>query len=81
MTRCYNPKAINWEYYGGRGIKVHPSWRQSFQAFIADVGRAPSDRHTIDRVETDGNYEPGNVRWATAKEQRGNQRPKKDRKQ
>jgi len=71
-ARCTNPKNENYPRYGGRGIRVVPEWADSFARFIADVGRRPSDAHSIDRINNDGNYEPGNVRWATSTEQARN---------
>jgi hypothetical protein len=72
-ARCLNPKAHAYERYGGRGITVCESWRISFERFVLDVGPRPSLRHTIDRFpDNDGNYEPGNVRWATREEQSDN---------
>lgn len=70
-ARCNNPNAEKYPLYGGRGIAVDPRW-DDFEVFLADVGRRPSPRHSIDRIDNDGNYEPGNVRWATPKEQARN---------
>lgn len=64
--------AKNSERYIGRGITVCQRWLDSFEAFLQDVGRAPSADHSIDRQDNDGDYEPGNVRWATATEQNRN---------
>jgi hypothetical protein len=70
--RCLNPKATNYHRYGGRGITVSPEWLNDFAAFYAYVGPRPSPDHSIDRIDNDGNYEPGNVRWATYLEQNDN---------
>lgn len=75
LDRCTNSKSRCWRNYGGRGIVVCQRWRQSFEAFLQDVGRRPSPVHSIDRFpNNNGNYEPGNVRWATGREQRLNKR-------
>lgn len=74
LSRCQNPKHTSWENYGGRGITVCERW-QSYESFLADMGRKPSPSHTIDRKEVDGHYEPSNCRWATKKEQIANRRP------
>lgn len=59
-------------YYLDRGITMHQAWYDSFEQFLLDVGKAPTRKHSIDRIDTYGNYEPGNVRWATAREQQNN---------
>lgn len=78
-TRCYNSNHVAWEHYGGRGIQVCRRWRESFPAFLEDVGPRPSDGHSLDRIDVNGDYEPSNVRWATAKQQAANRRPQKKR--
>lgn len=77
LQRCTNPKGAAWEYYGGRGIKVCAEW-VFFENFYADMGECP-DGLTLDRIDVDGNYEPGNCRWATRSEQLLNRRPNKGR--
>lgn len=74
LKRCFNPADRNYHLYGGRGITVCAEWRTDFPAFFAHVGQKPTSKHTIDRKNSDGNYEPGNVRWATRKEQARNRR-------
>lgn len=74
VKRCSNPNAVNWKYYGGRGIRICPEWRNSFETFLAHVGPRPSSKHSIDRIDNNGHYEPDNVRWTTADVQAKNRR-------
>jgi len=76
ISRCENPKHADWKYYGARGIRVCDRWRNSFSTYLRDTGQRPGPEYTLDRVNNDGNYEPGNIRWATPEEQRANQRPR-----
>jgi hypothetical protein len=76
--RCYNTSNPSYHNYGGRGIQVCQEWRDSYEAYrdyIRDVlGPRPSSKHSIDRIDNDGNYQPGNLRWATQQEQARNSR-------
>lgn len=72
--RCRNPRNPYFHNYGGRGIKMCEAWAQSFPVFLMGIGPRPTDRHSLDRINNDGNYEPGNVRWATKRDQANNQR-------
>ena len=74
IRRCTNPRDASWPDYGGRGIAVCARWRANYLDFLADVGRAPSPLHSLDRIDVNGDYEPTNVRWATAKQQVANRR-------
>lgn len=76
IGRCENPKVERYPSYGGRGIKVCSGWRHSFETFLRDMGRKPTPKHSIDRIDVNGNYEPGNCRWATNSEQQLNKRPR-----
>jgi hypothetical protein len=95
VRRCTDPKNIGWAYYGGRGIRVCERWLNSFENFLADMGRTPGGdtglrhekcahcgarlksrpRYSLGRIDPDGNYEPGNCKWETHKEQIRNRRP------
>lgn len=76
-SRCLNPKAPQYKYYGARGITICERWND-IENFIADMGEKPTREHSIDRIDVDGHYEPSNCRWATASEQQRNKRPRKD---
>ena len=86
IDRCYNPRANNYRFYGGRGVWICPRWRESYGNFIADIAHAPSADHSLDRIDTFGGYTcghcdacvannwPANVRWATKYVQHRNQK-------
>ena len=73
-ARCYNPKNSGYCRYGGRGIKMYGPWIKDFQAFFDYIGRKPTPEHSLDRIDNNRGYEPGNIRWATKKEQCRNRR-------
>lgn len=72
--RCYNPKDINYKNYGSKGIKVCEKWVNDFAAFFKDLGFRPSHKHSVERIDSKGDYEPNNCRWATSVEQNRNRR-------
>lgn len=77
-SRCSTKGSSGWKYYGARGIRMYPEWRESFKAFrdyvLSNIGERPSTSHSIDRIDNDGHYEPGNIRWATWSQQARNKR-------
>ena len=73
-ARCTNPNGHKFKDYGGRGIAICERWQHSFEGFLADMGPRPSSEHSLDRIDNNGNYEPGNCRWATRLQQMQNQR-------
>lgn len=77
-NRCFNMNEPGWIDYGGRGITMCERWRNSFRNFLADMGEVRPGL-SLDRINNDGNYEPGNCRWATQAEQHANRRPRRDR--
>jgi len=81
LRRCYVEKSDGYKQYGGRGIKVCDQWKglerdggDGFATFFADMGRRPTPKHSLDRKDSNGNYEPTNCRWATLQEQARNKR-------
>lgn len=73
-ARCYNSNDPSYKYYGERGIIVCDKWLNDYNAFDLDMGPKPTPEHTIDRINNDGNYEPGNCKWSTPLEQAQNRR-------
>lgn len=74
VWRCHNPKDHSYQNYGGRGIMVCAAWSGSFEMFLRDVGPRPGPGYSIDRIDNNRGYEPGNVRWATKRDQSRNMR-------
>jgi hypothetical protein len=72
--RCLDVNNPNYPAYGGRGITLHPQWREDFAAFYAEIGPRPSPKHSVDRIDNARGYLPGNIRWATSREQNQNKR-------
>jgi len=73
-NRCYNKNDNRYHDWGGRGIRVCDRWINSFTNFLSDVGLRPSDKHSLDRIDNNGNYEPNNCKWSTGSEQSRNRR-------
>ena len=72
LTRCFNPNCKEYKHYGAKGITICERWKNSFENFLADMGKCPPDKTSLDRIDNNGNYEPGNCRWSTAEEQNRN---------
>lgn len=72
--RTLNPNTSRYHHYGGRGIEMYAEWQTSFQAFFAYIGPKPTPQHSLERIDNEKGYFPGNVRWATQREQCNNTR-------
>ena len=77
IARCTRRQSKSYKNYGGRGITVSSEWMKSFEVFFSHVGYSPGKGYELDRIDNDGNYEPGNVRWVTKKENNENKRPRR----
>lgn len=73
-SRCFNKDNTRYKDYGGRGITVYGKWINSYESFLADLGKKPSPDYSLDRIDNNGNYEPSNCRWATRSQQQKNKR-------
>jgi|GEM_PF-1843261 len=77
-ARCFNPKSTNYKNYGARGITMYDDWKNNFETFLnylqKTIGLRPSTKHSLDRINNNGHYAPGNLRWATRNEQNQNNR-------
>lgn len=78
ITRCELPTSSEYIRYGAKGVKVCKRWRESFTAFYEDMGPKPTPNHSLDRINSEGNYEPNNCRWASPSLQSFNQARRKD---
>lgn len=74
IDRCENPNSHNYSYYGGRGIRICKRWRKSFETFLLDLGNRPTNGYSLDRIDCNGDYRPGNVRWSNCIDQANNRR-------
>lgn len=74
VARCTRPTNRSFKNYGGRGITLYAEWRKDFAAFYKYIGAKPSAHHSLDRIDNNKGYEPGNIRWATLEEQNSNKR-------
>lgn len=77
--RCNKPNRHNYQWYGGRGIKVCDRWNKSFLSFLEDMGEKPSAKYSIDRINNEGNYTPDNCKWSSKQEQSLNRRPRSNK--